>query len=208
MFRPGLCVFLSVAIVGGLYADLPAPSASKSGVKALLISCYYDRLARAAKTLQSTVDVGSLDEGNDFALLPMDGAHLVGIAVNVSDEFGASVIAAIQPIFESREGRSRGQAKGKAVDSLSLFVEAKPGYVVSELLINATGNSVRGIKVIFRRLDISHQTLIAGDKYESEWLGRDECRELARVGDKTRPAIGLAGRASDWVASLGLLQAP
>jgi len=208
MFRPGLCVFLSVAAVSGVRADLPAPSVSKNGVKALLVSCYYDRLARAAKAPQVTEAVGSLEEGNDFASLPTDGAHLVGIAVQVADEFGKSVISTIQPIFESREGRSRGQAKGKAVDALPLFVEARPGYVVSELLISASGNRVRAIKVVFRKLDLSHQTLIAGDAYESEWLGADEFRKLARVGDKYRPAIGLAGRAADWVASIGLLQAP
>jgi hypothetical protein len=152
--------------------------------------------------------VGSRKEGTEFTALPTEGAHLVGVAVKTGDWFGTPIISALQPIYETRTGKVRGPAVGKKVDELPLVAEAKPGYVVSELLVSAPGDHVHGVKLVFRKLDVFHQSLLPNDSYESDWLGVELKNKSTRVGDTARPAIGLSGRAGEWVGALGLLHAP
>jgi hypothetical protein len=102
----------------------------------------------------------------------------------------------------------RGAILGKKADALSLVAEAKPGYVVSEIFVSAPGDHVHGVKLVFRKLDIARQSLVASDSYESEWLVLEFQGKSVKVGDPARPAIGLCGRAGDWIGAIGLLHAP
>ena len=203
---PGTAVHGAAAVTpAGTPAGTPTASA---GPKAFLSSSYLDRIAKALKSPKKTTPVGSRKSGNDFTELPGEAAILVGLAVRKGDWFGTPIISALQPIYETRTGRIRGKELGKKGGELSLVAEAKPGYVVTQLVVCAPGDHVHGIKIIFRKLDVFHHGVVANDSYESEWLGIDYNNKSAPVGDPARPAIGLCGRADDWVAALGLLQAP
>ena len=203
---PGTAVHGAAAVTpAGTPAGTPTASAAP---KAFLSSSYLDRIAKALKSPKKTTPVGSRKSGNDFTELPGEAAILVGLAVRKGDWFGTPIISALQPIYETRTGRIRGKELGKKGGELSLVAEAKPGYVVTQLVVCAPGDHVHGIKIVFRKLDEFHQGVVAKDSYESEWLGIDYNNKSAHVGDPARPAIGLCGRADDWVAALGLLQAP
>jgi hypothetical protein len=195
----------SEAIAAGtmLRAATPPP-----GTNTLFLSNYYDRLAKGLRSPKRANSVGSRTEGKEFSVVPTEGAHLVGVAIKQGEWFGAPIVSSIQPIFENRSGRVRGAVLGKPAENLPIVSEAKPGYVVSELLVSAPGAHVHGVKLVFRKVDFLRQSLLSNDTYESDWLVLELDKKSVRVGDPTRPAIGLCGRAGDWIAALGLLQAP
>ncbi len=186
----------------------PAAGQNTAGPSSLAVASFYDRIGKALRSPKKTTPVGNAKNGNSFTAVPPEAALLVGIAVKKGDWFGNPIISALQPIFETRTGRIRGATVGKKVEQFPLVVEAKPGYVVSELLVCAPQNHIHGIKVIFRKLDIFHQGVVASDLYESDWIGIDYEDKSKRVGDPTRPAIGLIGRADEWVGAVGLLHLP
>ncbi|HEX8312601.1 MAG TPA: hypothetical protein VF614_14865 [Chthoniobacteraceae bacterium] len=188
----------------GIAATPPPPA----GTNTLLVSSYYDRLAKGLRGPKRTTPIGSRREGTEFTELPTEGAHLVGVAIKKGDWFGTPIVSALQPIYETRGGRVRGRILGSKADELPLLAEAKPGYVVSEILVSAPGDHVHGVKLVYRKLDVFRQSLLPNDSYESDWLGIELKNKPLRVGDTTRPAIGLCGRAGDWVGSVGLLHAP
>ena len=187
-----------------VFAQAPKPAPPNS----LLVATYYDRIGKALQSPKKTTPIGGGKNGKNFTALPTEAALLVGVAVKKGDWFGTPIISSLQPIYETRTGRIRGTTVGKKADELPLVVEAKPGYVVSQLLVSAPQDHVHGIKIVFRKLDIFHQGVVANDSYESDWLGIVSNDKSERVGDATRPAIGLCGRADEWVAALGLLHVP
>ena len=189
-------------------ATTPGTGQKPVGPSSLAVASFYERIGKALKNPKKTTPIGNPKNGNSFTSVPSEAALLVGIAVKKGDWFGNPIISAIQPIFETRTGRIRGTTVGKKVEQLPLVAEAKPGYVVSELLVCAPQNHIHGIKVIFRKLDIFHQGVIGTDMYESDWIGIDYQDKSKRVGDPTRPAIGLIGRSDEWVGAVGLLHLP
>ena len=190
-------------------ATTPAAGAPKlAGASSLAIASYYDRIGKALRNPKKTTPIGNLKNGNSFTALPTEAALLVGVAVRKGDWFGTPIISSLQPIYETRTGRMRGTTIGKKTDELPLVAEARPGYVVSQLLVSAPQSHVHGIKIIFRKLDAFHQGVVANDTYESDWLGIAQNDKSERVGDATRPAVGLIGRADEWVSALGLLHVP
>ena len=190
-------------------ATAPAAGAPKpAGASPLAIASYYDRIGNALRNPKKTTPIGNSKNGNSFTAIPTEAALLVGIAVKKGDWFGTPIISSLQPIYETRTGRMRGTTVGKKTDQLPLVAEAKPGYVVSQLLVSAPQNHVHGIKIIFRKLDVFHQGVVANDTYESDWLGIAQNDKSERVGDATRPAVGLIGRADEWVSAVGLLHMP
>ena len=197
-------ILLLLATAGVAHGQDARPAVANS----LLVAGYYDRLGKALKAPKRTAPIGSKKVGNDFTALPGEGAVLVGVAVKKGEWFGIPILSALQPIYETRTGRVRGAVVGRKTEDLPLVAEARPGYVISQLLVSAPNDHVHGIKIVFRKLDIFHQGVMAKDTYESEWLGIAHNGKSERVGDATRPAIGLCGRADEWVASLGLLHLP
>lgn len=189
-------------------ATTPAVGQKPAGPSSLAVASFYERIGKALKNPKKTTPIGNPKNGNSFTALPSEAAVLVGFAVKKGDWFGNPIISSLQPIFETRTGRIRGATVGKKVEQFSLIVEAKPGYVVSELLVCAPQNHIHGIKIIFRKLDIFHQGVVGTDLYESDWIGIDYQDKSKRVGDPTRPAIGLLGRADEWVGAVGLLHLP
>ncbi len=195
------------AAVSPLGTATGAPTVA-AGPKAFLSGSYLARIAKALTSPKKTTPIGNRKNGNEFIDLPGEPAILVGLAVRKGDWFGTPIISALEPIYETRSGRIRGKEVGKKGGKLSLVAEARPGYVVTEVVVCAPQNHIHGIKLVFRKLDVFHQGVVANDTYESEWLGIEYNSKSARVGDPARPAIGLWGRADEWVGALGLLQAP
>jgi hypothetical protein len=195
-------LFLALAHLG------LAQDSKPSGANPLLVASYFDRIGNALKGPKKTIPVGNRKIGNEFTALPSEAAILVGLAVKKGDWFGTPIISALQPIYETRTGRVRGGTVGKKVDDFPLVTEARPGYVVSQLLVSAPHDHVHGIKIVFRRLDFLHQGVVANDTYESDWIGINFNDKSERVGDPAHPAMGLLGRADEWVAAVGLLQVP
>jgi hypothetical protein len=171
------------------------------------MASYFDRLAKSLRSPKKTTPIGSRTEGKEYTALPKEAAMLVGFAVKKGDWFGSTIIASFQPIYATLKGTVRGPTVGRPADEFPIVVEAKPGYVVSELLVSAPQSHLHGIKVVFRKIDFLRQGVIASDTYESDWIGVELDGESVRVGDATRPAVGLTGRADKWIASIGLIHA-
>lgn len=203
--RLAFCVTLVILATGlSSFAQETKPS----GTNSLLTASFYDRVGRALHSPKKTTPVGSHTNGNDFSAIPSESAVLVGLAVKKGDWFGTPIISALQPIYENQTHRFRGEIVGKKGSDVPLVVEAKPGYVVTQLVVSAPHDHVHGIKLIFRKIDFLHQGVDANDSYESEWLGIEFQNKSQKVGDVAHAAIGLNGRADEWVASVGLLQIP
>jgi hypothetical protein len=172
------------------------------------LGLYFDKLTRAAKTPKKSGIVGSKSKGKPFESTAKEPAHLVGVAVEKGAWFGTPILDAIQPIYEGKTGRFRGDTFGKQGKALSTIAEAKPGYVVSQILVSAPNDHVHGMKLVFQKLDTFRQTLVAEDTYSSEWLGIEFKEKSEKAGDLSKVTIGLHGVAGDWVSALGVLQAP
>ena len=174
-------------------ATAPATVQKTAGPSSFAVASFYDRIGKALKNPKKTTPIGNSKNGNSFTVIPSEAALLVGIAVKKGDWFGNPIISAIQPIFETRTERIRGVTVGKKVEQLPIVVEAKPGYVVSELLVCAPQNHIHGIKIIFRKLDTIHQGLFGADLYESDWIGIDYQDKSKRVDEmvKNRCLINL-----------------
>ena len=170
-------------------------------------SLYFDKLAAAGKAPKKSGVVGNKSKWKPIQAVPKEAAHLVGIAVHKGAWFGTPMLTSIQPIFEGKTGRFRGEIYGKKGEDLSLIVEAKPGYVVSQISVSAPNDHVHGIKLIFQKVDTFRQSTVADDSYSSEWLGIEHEGKSEKVGELNKIAIGLHGAAGDWVSALGLLQA-
>lgn len=84
-----------------------------------------------------------------------------------------------------------------------LRLHAKEGYAIGGIVAKH-GNAVDRFKVIFMRIDGAR--LNPNDRYESVWIGGPGGDFETTLGGDGKPIIGIHGRHSSSVESLGLVQ--
>ena len=204
--KPTLLRLITAALMAfSLDADAQTPLVREPNK--FQANLYFDKLAQGMKTGKKTAIVGSKTKGKAFTALPKEGAHLVGIAAHKGEWFGTPMITSFQPIFEGKTGRFRGDTCGAKGEELKLVEEAKPGYVVTQILVSAPNEHVHGVRLVYQKLDVFRQSVVEKNTYMSEWIGVEFKEKSEKLGVANRIATGLHGMSDDWVAGLGLFQA-
>jgi len=141
--------------------------------------------------------------GSAFEDLPNPRTRLVGLLVHSISPNGTRYIHAIQPIYQNAEGkRFRGKGYGSQSGDEAL-IEAKPGYMVSGLVIHANDGVINGIN----GLQVKFVPIVPGTAkkpYSSNWAGGTTGGEstLEMAGKKI---VGVYGRSGSNVDCLGLI---
>ena len=198
--------------IGGAPAE--AAPGSSAGVAATpkmaspVAMRYFGSLKAAGRSPRKSPVAGKNKDHPEFSDVPKEGAYLVGFGIVKGNWFKAPLISSLQPIYETANGRVPGGTYGKKADKFPIVVEAKPGYAVSEIRVSVPVGQVHGIKLVFRRVDMTRLDLSTTDSYESDWVGEVIGNNQMTIGAMT-PAVGIAGRASgDWISALQVLSAP
>jgi hypothetical protein len=80
-------------------------------------------------------------------------------------------------------------------------IVAKPGYAVGQIVLTAT-DRLDGFKIIFMRH--AGGRLLAGDSYESAWVGVPMKGEVKTLGDGS-PVGGIFGKKGGEIDGFGLI---
>lgn len=74
--------------------------------------------------------------------------------------------------------------------------------------MSAPGAHVHGVRFVYQKLDVFRQTVVEEDSYMSEWNGIGFKEKSEKLGAANRIATEPHGMSDEWVAGLGLFQAP
>jgi WD40 repeat protein/tRNA A-37 threonylcarbamoyl transferase component Bud32 len=146
------------------------------------------RAGKTARTLQAGGLGGGTEEYND---VPPQGALLTGLEVGVGKWGNQDVIYYLRPVYQLRGGRHLGPTFG-AKQERTFLLEAKPGYAIGGLAINA-GAGLDGLSAQF--MAIKDAALDPSESYSSDWVGGAGGTRQSLGGDGT-PVVGLFGKLS------------
>ncbi|MBV8880652.1 MAG: hypothetical protein JO332_11840, partial [Planctomycetaceae bacterium] len=135
--------------------------------------------------------------GGEFEEPAPAGAVLVGFKYSAKGSGGR--MKYLQAIYRLGEQTSRGGNHGSTDTSAELV--AKPGYAVGQMVMS-TSDRLDGFKLVFMRQ--SGGRLLAGDSYESPWVGAPLKGEAKTLGDGSAVG-GIFGHAGNEVDGVGLL---
>jgi hypothetical protein len=157
-----------------------------------------------ARTLETQVVGNGLDE--HFTELAPAGGLLIGFDVGLGKWGSNDVIAALRPIFRTRQGSEvMGKLHGADL-SRPIHIKAKSGYAVG--VIHARGlAAVDGFSVVFMRVS-SHGVLNSKGSYESPWVG-GQGGVPTILNPRSAPVVGIVGAENDKnCTGLGLVLKP
>jgi hypothetical protein len=142
---------------------------------------------------QETVRVGK-ESGSVFAHLHTGGEPLIGLSMGTRDWFGRERIdGEIQGIFE-----------GESTAALAQVIEAKPGYVVASIEVQAD-DYVNALRIQFAPYDGVFVSPF--DRYWSPWVGSHAKNEPTTRLEGDGVVVGLRGSTGLVLNSLSLLTA-
>ncbi|HLY08555.1 MAG TPA: hypothetical protein VKW04_04515, partial [Planctomycetota bacterium] len=136
--------------------------------------------------------------GADFEDLAPSGGVLAGLKYS-SKGFRGN-IKFLQPIYRLGDKASGGGGHGAGDASMPELV-AKPGYAVGQIVVMAT-DRLDGFKIVFMRH--AGGRLLAGDSYESPWVGLPLKGEGKTLGDGS-PVAGIFGRKGGEIDGFGVV---
>lgn len=144
-----------------------------------------------------TATVGG-DDGMPFE--DRNSSPLLGFIVSTSENNGEAVVKSVRPVYSEilDQSPSYGRPSTNAI-----IVVAKKGYAVGEICAKGSGR-LDGFKIGFMR--INGNRLDPNDRYESSWVGGVGGNEVKLGGgDNPRLVVGIYGKCSDSLSSLGLI---
>lgn len=168
----------------------------------------FARISRAMKSGAIVkTDRAGTGGGGAFEHTPETGGILTGFIVTAGQYFGAPVVGAVQPIYETAEGRVIGERFANAAGGggPEIRVEAKRGYAVGGITAKF-GNCLDGFRVVFMRILPDGTGLDPADRYESKWIcGRGGGPEVS-LGLNGKFVIGIHGGTGSDFDGMGLIQ--
>lgn len=147
-----------------------------------------------------TTAVGSR-KGEVFEELSDSLDPLIGFDIMTIEDGG--FIASIQAIYRSDGSIRLGQVFGAPKEAYTR-IEAPRGYAVGGILVRG-GSHVEGLRIRFMRQ--MGDGLDQRDSLDSEWIGRPGTKGEKLLGGNGRLVIGIHGRTTNVLQSLGLMQA-
>ncbi|MGC3971345.1 MAG: hypothetical protein QM775_29595 [Pirellulales bacterium] len=163
----------------------------------------------AALKAKRTVDTDRNGGGREsYRDVPEAGALLVGFDIGLGKFIDSDIISSIRPLYWTREGVKEGAWHGYD-ERPFVRIQAKPGYVVGGLKMNA-GLGVDSLQVVFMRT--ADGRLNPRDTYESERIGGDGGGQEKPLACDGSIVVGLHGQCStdphDGVSGIGLVTIP
>lgn len=188
-------------VLAGSFVWAQKPAAASSNTPE---ARFFTALAAAAQDAVSPVGGQG---GTAFKEVFPEGGILVGFDVWQGPYGDAkSVIKAICPIYQTVNGRHRGQVQGEKEGSLTT-VEAKPGDAVVALSVR-TGVVVDGLRVQFQKIDYFGFKLTASSSYKSEAIGGEGgSKQVFPITSNGKPIVGIQGGAGRCIDRIGLITA-
>jgi hypothetical protein len=164
----------------------------------------YVYIQQCLRDRRTTDEFKGFKTNKAYRDVPQEGAILVGFKVGYRKFFDKDIIAAVCPIYLTRNGDKEGAWVGKP-PSAPIVVKANPGYCVGGLNVR-TGLGVDGFSVIFMKID--NDRLNPDDNYTSNWMGSNGGGP-STVGGSGVLAIGICGHVNNEGApcSFGLVAA-
>jgi len=136
--------------------------------------------------------------GADFEDQAPAGGILSGLRYSANGAGGKMKF--VQPIYRLGGKVSAGGGHGQGDPGMPELV-ARPGYAVGQIVLTAT-NRLDGFKIVFMRH--AGGRLLAGDSYDSPWVGVPLKGEPKTLGDGS-PVTGIFGHAGAEIDGFGLI---
>jgi hypothetical protein len=136
--------------------------------------------------------------GADYEDQGPAGAALVGFKYSAKGTKGS--VKCLQPIYRLGEKNTGGGSYGDGYSGMPELI-ARPGYAVGQIVLTAT-DRLDGFKIIFMRH--AGGRLLAGDSYESPWVGMPMKGEPRTIGDGS-PVGGIFGKKGGEIDGFGLI---
>jgi serine/threonine protein kinase/WD40 repeat protein len=156
---------------------------------------------KGGTTARSRMLGGSAGE-TDFLDVPGEGGLLTGLIIGIDSANGQGCVKSLQPIYSTRKGRVLGSVHGEMPRFLH-NVEAKPGYAVGSVTIQARGVWLDALAVTFMAIDGTR--LDPGRFYQQGWFGDARGKPpISLVGEGT-PIVGIFGKVNRITSGLGLV---
>ena len=111
-------------------------------------------------------------------------------------------VKCLQPIYLIEDQKVATEMLGNPEGQAPIEILAKPGYAVGGILAKASGR-VDQMKIIFMR--IAGRGLVAGDSYESPWIGGTGGGAEVKLAGDGSPVVGVYGRRGNDLDALGLI---
>ena len=163
-----------------------------------------DRVARAFEAPPGqpveTETIGGRGGGR-FRELPQERSILVGFKLWVSRFRRNTIIKALQAIYLTRTGETRGQIRGQPAGKETTVV-ARPGFAAGALE-GRGGARVNGFRIVFMRMEGA--ALDSSKWYASEWIGGQGGGPERRLGGRGKYVVGIHGGSGSDVDRIGLI---
>lgn len=135
--------------------------------------------------------IGSDRNGGTFEKTSQTGTPIIGFRITMAKWARQSIVRRIDPIYARNTG-------GPGPNEFM----ARDGYAVHSLMINGDDH-VTAIKIRFTQLQNSGA--LAGDSYETDWIGQPTAAATSELSGKGKPVVGIFGRKGLNVDGLGLI---
>jgi hypothetical protein len=136
--------------------------------------------------------------GAEFEDQAPAGGVLVGLRYSANGAGGKMKF--VQPFYRLGDKVTAGGGHGLGDPGMPELL-AKPGYAVGQMLVTAT-DRLDGFKIVFMRH--AGGRLLAGDAYESPWVGLPPKGETRTLGDGS-PVNGIFGHNGAEIDGFGLI---
>jgi S1-C subfamily serine protease len=153
------------------------------------------------------VDTPIVGGGDAVSRKRNSGAILLGVEAGVDTSNGVPMVGYLRPIYLSATGVANGSDRGIRPPTAIKRLEARPGYAVGGLRVNA-GARINSMVVVFMR--VIGDRLDPNDRYESELIGGTGGQQslLAMDGSLIVGLITRTAGTSPRLDGLGLLTVP
>ncbi len=141
---------------------------------------------------ETTIVAGAFDP--TFSEAAPDGALLVGLEVSTTPWFNHPMTRSFRAIYRKGDKESFGEQWGTPSKTV-VTLKAKPGYAVGAMSA-MSGLCFDGLSVTFMKVTEGGK-LDPKDSYDSDYVGCDEKKPLAKFGGDGTPVVGLVGKRNE-----------
>lgn len=166
-----------------------------------------DRLGAAiAEAPKAKTEAAGGTGGTPFEQIAPDNGLLVGFDVWEGDYGCKLVIVGLRPIFQTPEGRIRGQLQGEENGRVKTL-EAREGYAVTGMDIRS-GDRVDGFRLLYARVNTFSGRIEATGGSRSNYVGgQGGSKRKQPLSSGGKPVIGCHGGSGTQVDRIGLVYA-
>ena len=145
----------------------------------------------AKNEVEKSEMIGDPHSGGAFERLGRTGTPIIGFRITMGTWADQTIVRRLEPIYA-----------GRLVHPGPEVFAARDGYAVDGLTINGDDH-ITALKIRFTRQQ--KDNLLAGDSYETDWIGQPTAAATHELSGKGKPVVGIFGRKGLNVDALGLV---